>query len=893
MLSCLCFQSNAQISYNKKDVKCRGGEDGFIELNIDNVTPPVMYAWSDGPGGRTRSNLSAGTYTCSVTDATDCGSTVSVTITEPQKVLKVTIRVEPVSGKYACGENIPVWVIAEASGGTHPYKINGAPGVSKTIKISHSQWVTFNVKDKNGCVVSKKRVVLVGSRFCPKDPNDILGPAGYGDEEWVSKNDTLNYTVRFENDATFATAPAQRVFVTHQLDNNINPYSFRLGSFGFGDHIFDVPPGMSIYQKRIDLTSEHNVFLDVVAGLDVVNNQAFWSFIAIDPLTGLQPTDPLVGFLPVNDTLTGSGEGFVSFSIRPDATSQTGDTVVARADIIFDGNEAIATNVWTNLIDALPPTTMMDTLPPQGTADTLLLSWSGSDDSGGSGIREFEIYMSRDSAPFINLITIPSDTFMYLYQGDYGADYQFYIVGIDNTGNRESKSSTEASTYILPQKDVRINSTLPDYACMGDTIMIDWSTVLVDSVNIVFSLDSGVTFQSLAIGTDTTQSPLLWVLPDTLSDQSVRIWITDSDSISIVDSTMFIQVKGFPIVNAGPDTSLCKGDLIYLIASGANDYIWSPQIGLNLETKAIQGLTGDSTTMYNLAGTDVFGCQNTDSIHITVFPLPRDTVLHEICLGDSILIDGNWIDTLGEVEVIEMSLQGCDSTIVHIISEKDTCWYGGAVAYVDSAATGANDGTTWVDAFDDLQDALTYARIFSEIEEIWVADGTYTPDTASNRSLSFTLQDSMTVYGGFAGGEANIGERDPLVNIVQLNGDLGVQGDSTDNAFHVVNVLSTCSDCVLDGVVITMGYANGSAGVDDRGAGILVEGKATLRNVIIEHNSTTGSGAAVFNTGNQAVLVVDDCILRLNTSLIGQNVINVNGAVLKVRNSTRVEDDDD
>ena len=51
--------------------------------------------------------------------------------------------------------------------------------------------------------------------------------------------------------------------------------------------------------------------------------------------------------------------------------------------------------------------------------------------------------------------------------------------------------------------------------------------------------------------------------------------------------------------------------------------------------------------------------------------------------------------------------------------------------YVDSDATGANDGSSWADAYVYLQDALTDANSAAKPVEIRVAQGTYTPDSDS------------------------------------------------------------------------------------------------------------------------------------------------------------------
>ncbi|RLD22365.1 MAG: hypothetical protein DRI69_01415 [Bacteroidetes bacterium] len=220
----------------------------------------------------------------------------------------------------------------------------------------------------------------------------------------------------------------------------------------------------------------------------------------------------------------------------------------------------------------------------------------------------------------------------------------------------------------------------------------------------------------------------------------------------------------------------------------------------------------------------------------------------------------------------------------------DTCWLGGIVAYVDSAATGANNGTSWTDAYTDLQDALLSAKVFPQIEQIWIANGTYHPTPGTLRTASFVLNDTMQLYGGFAGGELNLGDRDPTLNITKLSGDIGVSTDDSDNTYHVVLMSSGCTDCLLDGVVVTMGNADGAPNVSDQGAGVLSHGQATLRNVIIELNTSDGAGGAVFNTGGQARLTMDACILRLNASLQNIAVVNKDGAIIAVSKDNRVED---
>src|ERR1700741_619917 len=76
------------------------------------------------------------------------------------------------------------------------------------------------------------------------------------------------------------------------------------------------------------------------------------------------------------------------------------------------------------------------------------------------------------------------------------------------------------------------------------------------------------------------------------------------------------------------------------------------------------------------------------------------------------------------------------------------------VIHVDDTAVGANDGTSWQDAFTDLQSALAVQAINSVI---WVARGTYKPTTSLDRNTTFEIY--CDVYGGFDGTETSLAQR--------------------------------------------------------------------------------------------------------------------------------------
>jgi len=158
---------------------------------------------------------------------------------------------------------------------------------------------------------------------------------------------------------------------------------------------------------------------------------------------------------------------------------------------------------------------------------------------------------------------------------------------------------------------------------------------------------------------------------------------------------------------------------------------------------------------------------------------------------------------------------------------------------VDSSASGANNGSSWTNAFSLLTSALTAAEYG---DEIWAAQGTYKP--GSSRSDEFLLRRGIALYGGFSGVETALSQRDWSAHPTILSGEQGAPGIS-DNNYHVV-FASGSARSVVDGFTITGGNADGTSGLDGRGGGMLVEDNSnTLKvaNVIfLDNAATTGGG---------------------------------------------------
>ncbi|UCF43081.1 MAG: right-handed parallel beta-helix repeat-containing protein, partial [Planctomycetota bacterium] len=103
---------------------------------------------------------------------------------------------------------------------------------------------------------------------------------------------------------------------------------------------------------------------------------------------------------------------------------------------------------------------------------------------------------------------------------------------------------------------------------------------------------------------------------------------------------------------------------------------------------------------------------------------------------------------------------------------------GGETIYVDGSASGSNNGSSWADAYNYLQDALADANSRGVPVEIWVAAGRYTPDSNSadpdgsgDRTATFQLINGVAIYGGFPAGGGIWEDRDPNFYETVLSGD--------------------------------------------------------------------------------------------------------------------------
>ncbi|NOY36455.1 MAG: hypothetical protein GXO83_02670, partial [Chlorobi bacterium] len=194
-----------------------------------------------------------------------------------------------------------------------------------------------------------------------------------------------------------------------------------------------------------------------------------------------------------------------------------------------------------------------------------------------------------------------------------------------------------------------------------------------------------------------------------------------------------------------------------------------------------------------------------------------------------------------------------------------------SIIYVKTDASGSNNGTSWINAYNDLQSALSNATAG---DTIWVAAGTYKPTTGTDRHVPFSLVKHVPVYGGFTGTETNLLERDFVANTTILSGDIGTQGDNADNSYSVV---FGADSTVIDGFTITDGYADDNVYYNGGGINSTYKGKnLTIRNCIFKNNYAKTSGNAIYNQFDG--LEIENCTFT-NNNIYNNGYVSDGGAI--------------
>lgn len=275
--------------------------------------------------------------------------------------------------------------------------------------------------------------------------------------------------------------------------------------------------------------------------------------------------------------------------------------------------------------------------------------------------------------------------------------------------------------------------------------------------------------------------------------------IVEDNSGNIGSCQLTVNVSDVNVVDETPPVLACEDVTVVLDANGTAT-ITAAEVGApSYDNCAIQSYTAFT----------IVRSGSVDELHF--FPLSFDNCspLTSFTAYLSQVTDQSGNETTGS----------CAATITLQPYSGISRWY------VNGGVSKSGGGTSWSCAFKTLQEALHYA---DDGDEIWMAAGTYYPDeglgqTNDDRLASFGISAGLSIYGGFAGGESSLAERDWHTNVTVLSGDL-MQNDGenfsnySDNAYHVLSTTGNFSTPVLlNGLVIRGGNAEGRLIISEGG----------------------------------------------------------------------------
>ena len=276
----------------------------------------------------------------------------------------------------------------------------------------------------------------------PCEPNEIRGyVAESGSHYMMQEIQTITYEIESENDTT-ATAAAHTIIVRDTLDFN----KFDVASLA--------AYRVTIHDKVLELSGEHNfvytldlrpnvyVIAQIQLECDDETGIVVWTITSLDPMTMEPTTDPNQGALPIN--YNGEGIATFTFNVNLKEPFPDGTEISNRVGIIFDLEEPVITDTWTNIVDAVKPISHIEEVTTM--ADSLNFVFVSQDNR--SGVWYHSLYYRNASTEQewqVRKAQIFEDSFVLHLEDLLTTEY--LVIAVDSAGNREDKDMVAEYIY--------------------------------------------------------------------------------------------------------------------------------------------------------------------------------------------------------------------------------------------------------------------------------------------------------------------------------------------------------------------------------------------------------------------------------------------------------------
>jgi gliding motility-associated-like protein len=257
-------------NYNGADISCNGIDDGSASVTSSGGVQPHDILWNNSSTSQNISNLSAGTYSVTITDKNGCAQSAVVTLNDPA-ALSVGLNIrDSLSYNVSCFGICDGWAEAIPSGGTvisgnYTYTWSNGQTNSLVDNLCAGTSYTVTVTDANGCEVSSTTITFTQP---PAFEATVATTNYYGPEK-----PPLN--IHF-TDSTYLSTIHPMLFTWLWPDGGIEPLSWEFGdpgmniSYSFTD-IGENKVNLIVLNKTTGCTDTIDFVIDV-QGLGEINN---------------------------------------------------------------------------------------------------------------------------------------------------------------------------------------------------------------------------------------------------------------------------------------------------------------------------------------------------------------------------------------------------------------------------------------------------------------------------------------------------------------------------------------------------------------------------------------------------------------------------------------------
>jgi hypothetical protein len=298
--------------------------------------------------------------------------------------------------------------------------------------------------------------------------------------------------------------------------------------------------------------------------------------------------------------------------------------------------------------------------------------------TGQSNLNHLVIYNSSN----LNTLTGQSSVYMYIDQVELTEiqttinltlpqvicinqtinDLSLYAPITGGTFNGPGVSLT-GNTYSFNPQIAGVGTHTISYSYTNNLNCLITITQQIEVVNSTFTASINASSTQICSGqtvtlTASSSNPATYIWnPGNLTGTSISPVVNSSTLFSltatnaqgcVATSSLNVNVTPITIGVTPSSTSICSGQSVTLLASGANTYVWSPATGLSSTTGSVVTASPTVSTTYTVTGTNTSGCSESATVSINVNPLP--TILFSpnnptICSGQSISITASGADT--------------------------------------------------------------------------------------------------------------------------------------------------------------------------------------------------------------------------------------------------------